>query len=315
MSGESGAHHSDSLPEQFSLLSPADQSLYQGLRSVVGSQDNRYNRFHRLDTLADSMQRIHAFCIRGNSDDSLRCLVCGVCWLSNTEIALNIRHLRVLLNKSKSTINGALLKMHYNPVPLKSDDGHRLMELIPQLKNHYLDLRLWSIRRLVRPEPKQLPLPEIPAPPAAPSEPQDSFAQNGFSDVPEFEFDSFELGRFPDEGTDFLGFGIRLLNSIGVMPKVFLCRRAVIWVREHKRQLPKLFRRLFAQKPKADVPTVESRKEMEMPFDEDSAEERSHGYKFCALMARLPCLFREKEIPRPVLKGDPSEVGELFVSG
>jgi hypothetical protein len=107
-------------------------------------------------------------------------------------------------------------------------------------------------------------MPEIAAPPPPPSEPYDSFAKSGFSNFPEFEFDSFEFGRLPNKGTDFLGFVIRLLNSIEMVRKVVLRRWVVIWVREHKRQLPKLFRRLFAQKPKADVAAAENRKEMEM---------------------------------------------------
>jgi hypothetical protein len=204
--------------------------------------------------------------------------------------------------------------MHYNPVPLKSDEGNRLMELIPQLKDHYLDLRLWSIRRLSRPEAKALPMPVIPAPP--PSEPQDSFGKSIFSDFPEFEFDSFEFGRLPDDRTDFFGFSLVLLNSIRLMPHPFLCRRAAIWARGHKGAFPKLLRWLFAQKSKDDVATAERRMEMQMPFDEDVVEGRRQYRQCCIVMARFSWLFPVMQGRKPILKGENSrEFDEPFVMG
>jgi hypothetical protein len=58
MSGKPSGDKEDSLPDEFSLLSTLDQSLYHKLRLAVGSRETRYNRFHRLDTLVVSLQRI-----------------------------------------------------------------------------------------------------------------------------------------------------------------------------------------------------------------------------------------------------------------
>jgi hypothetical protein len=268
----------DALPEQFSLLSEADQTRYRELRSIVGSRDTRYNRFRRLDTLSESLSRIRSFCIRGDAGDSLRCLVCGICWLSTTDVAINIRHLRLLLNKSKSTINGALLKMGYSPVPLKSEEGERLMTLIPQLKDHYLDLRLWSIRRILRNDPKPRAPLEVPIIQKA-AEPSNTNEKSVFDYFPDFDSDFFVFAK--DDKMEQLGFAGFLLNSLGLLPGAYLSKLAANWAREHRGQLPKLLRKLLIRKSKRDVVTAERKKELLMPFDDGNDDGVRNCARFC----------------------------------
>jgi hypothetical protein len=255
----------DATPEQFSLLSEDDQTLYLELRSVVGSRDTRYNRFHRLDTLDNSLRRIRGFCVRGDDGDSIRCLVCGVCWLSDDEVAINIRHLRLLLNKSKSTLNGALLKMGYSPFPLKSEQGDRLVTLIPQLKDHYLELRLWSIRRISKRETKPKADPEIPTIPP-PSEPSNPNEKSVFDYFPDSDFDFFfflkDVRLAPFE------FGGALTNSIGFLPGAFVWKLAAKWASDNRKQFPKLLRQLLIKKRERTVVTAERTNEALMPCDD-----------------------------------------------
>jgi hypothetical protein len=151
-------------PQYFELLSPDDQSRYRELRDHLGSPDNRYCRNHRLDTLQQQFAAIKAYCIRYDEFDSARCLVCGLVWLSDCEIAINIRQLRIIIAKSKSSINGALTKMHYEPVHMRGENSGRLVEKLPQLKGKYLDLRQWSIRRRPPlPSNEKRPGPESPS--------------------------------------------------------------------------------------------------------------------------------------------------------
>jgi hypothetical protein len=75
--------------------------------------------------------------------------VCGLCPLPPYDIAINVRQLTLLLGKHKSTINGALMKMSYQPLRIKGENLDRLATVFPHLKKQYADLRSWSVRRAV----------------------------------------------------------------------------------------------------------------------------------------------------------------------
>jgi hypothetical protein len=251
----------ETLPNEFSLLSAADQALYRELRVRVGSQDTRYNRFHCLDILTDSLKQIHSFCMRDDPEYGVRCLVCGVCWLSADEIAVNIRQLRLLLKKSKSTINGCLLKMRYTPVPLKGANTDRLTALIPHLKDQYLELRLWSVRRRQSAESTQEAPPAL-APPAATARPADATGSNWGAEL-DFTFSDEE--RLRGERAEFLAFGSSFRQRSSLLPTVYARRTAVKWGRENQKEIPKLLRWLIPEK-KSDE-TAERRVEI-VPFND-----------------------------------------------
>lgn len=147
---------SDTAPNFFDLLTETEQTEYYELRTVVGSPDNRYNRNKRLETFLEILDHIKHYCVRCDENDWKRCLVCGVCWMDDS-IAINTRQLRQLINKSKSTINGALAKMGYVTIPTKGEDAQQLTDSIPFLRGHFLEMRQWTIRRKIGcspPEPK-----------------------------------------------------------------------------------------------------------------------------------------------------------------
>lgn len=157
------------------LLSPSDRIKYEELKQKVGSPENRYNRNKRIQTFTEIIESIRQFCIKNDDDDWKRCLVCGICWIPhsssnessplsppeveslndsglykwsiNQDLAINTRQLRILIAKSKSTINGALAKMGYESVPTKGSDAEDLIGAIPFLNNHYTEMRQWTIRR------------------------------------------------------------------------------------------------------------------------------------------------------------------------
>lgn len=185
-------------PLYVDLLSPEDQVAFCELQNRVGSPDNRYNRNKRLATLNESFELIRKFCAKGDDEDWKRYLVCGICWVPNG-IAINTRQLRVLIAKSKSTINGALAKMGYATVPTKGEDASQLLAMIPYLKGHFSELRQWTIRKIVS---FMSPKPELC--PKAPKEERKkreeesgacdtcaSFDFNLSTDFPEFENQEF----------------------------------------------------------------------------------------------------------------------------
>ena len=90
---------------------------------------------------------IKEYAIKNDNDDWKRCLVCGVCWLDNS-LALNIRQLRLLVDKCKSSINGSLHRMGYTSSTTRGDSTTILVERFPILKGNYQEIRQWTIRQL-----------------------------------------------------------------------------------------------------------------------------------------------------------------------
>lgn len=141
-------HHQNQqkLPEFIEMLSPEDRKLYDELRKNVGSPNFRYNRFRRISTLRDIFEHIREFCEHNEEDKWKRYLVCGICQFNNC-IAININHLKLLILKSKAVINGALVKMGYQTIPMKSEESSILFEKIPFLVGRYSELKHWTIRK------------------------------------------------------------------------------------------------------------------------------------------------------------------------
>lgn len=168
-------------PSQFNQLSGPDQAHYNELRARVGSSESRYNRNRRVEAFQRSLRDIRAYCIRGDSGDSLRCFVCGICWISQDELAVNVRHLGVVLNKSKSTINGVFRQMRYERVPLTLDNVQSFRSQLPLLSNAFHELKFWSIRRNRATVPMN----------AFPNEMESERSHDSEIDPTDFESDSF----------------------------------------------------------------------------------------------------------------------------
>jgi hypothetical protein len=145
-------------PMFFHLLDESDQARYTELRAQLRNSEKRYKRNKRIEGLQDALDAIQAFAVRSQPDDWKRSLVCGVCWLG-PDIAINIRQLRLLVDKCKSSINGALSKMGYGAAPLKAPVA--LLAHIPFLKGNFVEQRQWTVRRRVHlsPAPARSPLP------------------------------------------------------------------------------------------------------------------------------------------------------------
>lgn len=136
-------------PSFFELLDEKDQKKYLELQDAFSHSEMRYKRNKRLESLLDSLQEIKQFCIRNDSNDWKRCLVCGVCWMGQ-DIAINTRQLKLLIDKCKSSINGALSKMGYGTAPIKSSITAELLNYIPFLKGNFLEQRQWTVRRKIQ---------------------------------------------------------------------------------------------------------------------------------------------------------------------
>ena len=139
-----------SLPNFFHLLSDFDKIQYSYLRMNLSTPLNKTQRNKRVETFADSLSAIQAFCVRGDQDDWKRCLVCGVAWLGDN-VAINTRQLRLLIFKCKSSINGSLLKMGFNVTAGRTETAHEIVQQFPIIRDNTSEIRQWTIRRRVEP--------------------------------------------------------------------------------------------------------------------------------------------------------------------
>ena len=131
-------------PPFFEILTSTDKEKYMQLRKSFSSEKNRYQRYHRMDAFDSTLEEIRKFCIKKDSDDWKRCVVCGICWLKGA-LGINVKQLMLLLCKSKSNINGVLSKIGYMQ-DQSSEKKKNLVETIPFLRGNYLEQRFWTIR-------------------------------------------------------------------------------------------------------------------------------------------------------------------------
>jgi hypothetical protein len=87
--------------------------------------------------------------MKRDDDDWKRSLVCGLYWpATEASIAVNIRQLRFLISKCKSSINGSFQRLGFSIVPAGADGSAAILTYLPILKDSLADLRQWTIRRL-----------------------------------------------------------------------------------------------------------------------------------------------------------------------
>ena len=133
-------------PKFFDILSEADQIIYNNLRQVLSSSDNKNCRGKRLENFSEVLSSIKQFCIKGDADDAKRCLVCGICWLP-IGIAINNRQFSLLVGKCKSSVNGSLQKLGFNSIQSRKESIAMIAQAIPFLKNNYNEAREWTVRQ------------------------------------------------------------------------------------------------------------------------------------------------------------------------
>ena len=139
-------------PQYWELLSDDDKTKFTEMQQEFSSGVLKRVRNSRAETFDEILEIIKRFCVRNDDDDWKRYLVCGVCWMDSA-IAINTRQLRILVCKCKSSINGSLQKMGYTTNMAHSESWKILFPKIPLLKDHFPELRKWTIRY----KPGQLP--------------------------------------------------------------------------------------------------------------------------------------------------------------
>jgi hypothetical protein len=118
--------------------------LQQSLATPSGK--NRRNR--SVDTFPQTLETIKSFVNQNDGDDWKRSVVCGVCWLNKEgTVAINIRQLRVLVSKCKSSINGSFQLLGFCLVSAGTEYSGSLGKYLPVLHDNFQELRQWTVRK------------------------------------------------------------------------------------------------------------------------------------------------------------------------
>jgi hypothetical protein len=111
----------------------------------------------------DGINKVRNFIERTQDDSWKRALVCGIFFLSDS-LALNIRQLRLLIGKCKSSINGSLYRLGYAAQSSSRDGEQEFLSRLPVTLRDSLDLKTWTIRRTTEARPRRVPSPPPPEP-------------------------------------------------------------------------------------------------------------------------------------------------------
>lgn len=137
------------FPDFFELLNSQDKKQYLYMKMTLSSSVCKNRRNQSDKTFEQILEMIKVFCIRNNDEDWKRCLVCGLFWLDDNQIAVNSKQLCVLLSKCKSSINGSLQNLHYLKVRNNRNSVKNFIVSIPLYAAHpdLLVIRQWTMRK------------------------------------------------------------------------------------------------------------------------------------------------------------------------
>lgn len=142
------------LPRFYYLLDDNDKQQYDTIRNSQkgGQKKTEINFMNDID-------KLKKFIIRGNENDWKRGIVCGIYWLPESKgIAVNIHQLKIILNKSKSSLNSLLSKIGLDVILTRGKAIGVVLDTFPILKNYTNEVKQWTIRKLADKSPPSSPI-------------------------------------------------------------------------------------------------------------------------------------------------------------
>ncbi|OHS99576.1 hypothetical protein TRFO_33947 [Tritrichomonas foetus] len=147
-------------PQYWDILSDEDKKGYVILKNEINQINLKRSQKQQVESFQRTLNIIQRYAERKDDNDWKRFLVCGICWMDGA-IAVNIRQLKILVSKCKSSINGSLQKLGFLPAQSHIDLKLVLYPLLPLIKNDYNELRQWTVRYKGNIETNTLQFPKI----------------------------------------------------------------------------------------------------------------------------------------------------------
>ena len=137
-----------STPAYWDRLTPEDKHGYEMLQKALSSPECKNRRNKSNETFLEVLNMIKNYVVRGDGNDIIRSLVCGIVWLESG-IAINTHQLSPLMHKCKSSINGSFQSLGYGTIPTGSDSSNELLSTFPFMRANFSELRQWTIRQKI----------------------------------------------------------------------------------------------------------------------------------------------------------------------
>jgi hypothetical protein len=127
-------------------LSRSDQSEFLQLASFFAYSEDRSRRNLGISTFVKHLAMVHSFVCRGDPLDALRGAICGI-QFGIGSLLINISHLKKLMSRSKSCMNGCFQRLGYNICRPAQDAATLLSQILPGGGARLFTARCWSARR------------------------------------------------------------------------------------------------------------------------------------------------------------------------
>jgi hypothetical protein len=132
-------------PEILNLLPPDERGQYQTLIDAISCDVQKAKRHSGLEEFVKHISLVHKFVARGNTNDALRGIVCGV-EFGRGFILVNTDRLKKVLFRSKSCMNGCFQRLGYDVMRPSRDIVCLFTRLLPNVNPEFFAIRQWCVR-------------------------------------------------------------------------------------------------------------------------------------------------------------------------
>jgi hypothetical protein len=146
--------------ELLRLLPVEERGQYQTLVESIAVDVDQSRKHSSLVEFVKHVTQVHRFITRGNMNDPLRGVVCGV-EFGRGFILVNTDRLKKILFRSKSCVNGCWLRLGYDVMRPSNDVVSLFMRLLPNVNPEFFAIKQWCIR-LVSDESRVCFVPNLP---------------------------------------------------------------------------------------------------------------------------------------------------------
>jgi hypothetical protein len=136
---------SDGPPAMLRLLPVEERGQYQHLVESIASDVDQAKKHSSLTEFIKHITLVHGFIARGNLNDPLRGIVCGV-EFGRGFILVNTDRLKKVLFRSKSCMNGCWQRLGYDVMRPSHDIVCLFTRLLPNVNPEFFAIKQWCIR-------------------------------------------------------------------------------------------------------------------------------------------------------------------------
>jgi hypothetical protein len=127
------------------LLPLEERGQYQSLVDGIAADVERTRKHSGVAEFVKHISLVHCFIARGNRNDPLRGVICGV-EFGRGFVLVNTDRLKRVLFRSKSCMNGCWQRLGYDVMRPSNDLVTFFTRLLPNVNPEFFAIRQWCVR-------------------------------------------------------------------------------------------------------------------------------------------------------------------------